>query len=56
MMLWVDMLLRFYVVIEPYYVFWQMEQPIEMYFKGGNTIKTSWYSPKIKTPSYRRVK
>ena len=28
MMVWVDMLLRFYIVIEPYYVFWQVEQPI----------------------------
>ena len=31
MVLWVDMLLRFYVVIEPYYMFWQVEQPILLF-------------------------
>ena len=31
MMLWVDMLLRLYIVIEPYYVFWQMEQPFLLF-------------------------
>ena len=31
MMLWVDIQLRFYVVIEPYYVFWQVEQPILLF-------------------------
>ena len=28
MMFWVDMPLRSYVVIEPYYAFWHMELPI----------------------------
>ena len=31
MMLWVDMLLRFYAVIEPDYVFWQVEQSILLF-------------------------
>ena len=31
MMLWVDMLLRFYVVIGPYYMFWQVEQSILLF-------------------------
>ena len=31
MMLWVDMPLGFYVVVEPDYMFWQVEQPILLF-------------------------
>ena len=31
MILWLGTLLKFYVVIEAYYVFWQMEQPILLF-------------------------